>query len=73
MRWRERIVSENLFQYPTEKSVRKMALACLRRLDALQDETLVQAIATQSSDGQSSMPVCHDETVSTCSRDLWLP
>ena len=46
----ERIVSENLFQYPTEKSVRKMALACLRRLDALQDETLVQAIATQSSD-----------------------
>ena len=27
----DRIVSENLFQYPTEKSVRKMALACLRR------------------------------------------
>lgn len=46
----ERIVSENLFQYPTEKSVRKMALACLRRLDALQNETLVQAIATQPSD-----------------------
>lgn len=46
----ERIVSENLFQYPTEKSVRKMALACLRRLDALQDESLVQAIATQPSD-----------------------
>jgi len=45
----ERIVSDNLFQYPTEKSVRKMALACLRRLDALQDETLVQAIATQPS------------------------
>lgn len=46
----ERIVSDNLFQYPTEKSVRKMALACLRRLDALGDETLVQAIATQPSD-----------------------
>lgn len=46
----ERIVSDNLFQYPTEKSVRKMALACLRRLDALNDETLVQAITTQPSD-----------------------
>ncbi len=28
------IVKENLFQYPTEKSVKKMALACLRRLEA---------------------------------------
>lgn len=46
----ERIVSENLFQYPTEKSVRKMALACLRRLKAMQDEDLVQALATQSAD-----------------------
>lgn len=46
----ERIVSNNLFQYPTEKSVRKMALACLRRLDILNDETLVQAIANQPSD-----------------------
>ena len=46
----DRIVKENLFQYPTEKSVKKMALACLRRLDALEDSTLVQAIATQPSD-----------------------
>ena len=46
----ERIVSDNLFQYPTEKSVRKMALACLRRLDALEDNSLVEAIATQPSD-----------------------
>ena len=46
----ERIVSENLFQYPTEKSVRKMAYACLRRLDALEDTSLVQAIANQPSD-----------------------
>jgi len=46
----ERIVSDNLFQYPTEKSVRKMALACLRRLDALNDKTLVQSIVTQPSD-----------------------
>ena len=46
----ERIVRDNLFQYPTEKSVRKMALACLRRLDAMEDPTLVEAIAEQPSD-----------------------
>lgn len=46
----ERIVSDNLFQYPTEKSVKNMALSCLRRLDALEDNSLVEAIATQPSD-----------------------
>ena len=46
----DRIVQENLFQYPTEKSVRKMAQACLRRLEALDDKTLTEAIATQPSD-----------------------
>ena len=46
----DRIVKENLFQYPTEKSVRKMAQACLRRLEALDDETLTEAIATQPSE-----------------------
>ena len=46
----ERIVSENLFQYPTEKSVRKMALACIRRLESMEDDTLIAAIATQPSD-----------------------
>jgi len=44
------IVSENLFQYPTEKSVKKMALACIRRLEAMEDESLIAAIATQPSD-----------------------
>lgn len=46
----ERIVNDTLFQYPTEKSVKKMALACLRRLEALEDQTLVEAIADQPSD-----------------------
>ena len=46
----DRIVKENLFQYPTEKSVRKMASACLRRLDAMEDDSLVQAMASQPSD-----------------------
>lgn len=46
----EKIVSENLFQYPTERSVRKIALACIRRLESMQDDTLITAIATQPSD-----------------------
>lgn len=46
----DRIVKENLFQYPTEKSVRKMALACLRRLECLEDQSLVQALVIQPSD-----------------------
>lgn len=46
----DHIVNDNLFQYPTEKSVKKMALACLRRLEVLEDQTLVEAIADQPSD-----------------------
>lgn len=46
----DRIIKDNLFQYPTEKSIRKMALACLRRLDIMDDPTLVDAIANQPSD-----------------------
>lgn len=45
----ERIIQDNLFQYPTEKSVKRMALACLRRLDALGNQSLIQAIASQPS------------------------
>ena len=45
-----RIVSENLFQYPTEKLIRSQALACLKRLHGLNDDSLVAAIATQPSD-----------------------
>lgn len=35
----ERIVGGNLFQYPTEKAVKKMSLACLRKVEALQEQT----------------------------------
>ena len=45
----DRIVKENLFQYPTEKAVKRMAAACLRRLEAMQNDALVQALATQPS------------------------
>ena len=46
----KKIFSENLFQYPTEKSVRRMVLACLQRLEALSDQTLIASIAAESSD-----------------------
>lgn len=46
----ERIASDNLFQYPTEKSVKRMVRTCLKRLTALEDDTLVQAVATQPFD-----------------------
>ena len=46
----DRICNENLFQYPTEKSVRQMAFTCIRRLKALEDPVLVSAVAAQPSD-----------------------
>jgi len=44
------IVSENLFQYPTEKSIRRIAHGCITRLNAMNDNMLIQAIATQPSE-----------------------
>ncbi len=51
-----RIIEENLFQYPTEKSVRRIARACVRRLKAMEDETLVQALASEPS--QTAKQIC---------------
>ncbi|WP_195543168.1 DUF1819 family protein [Massiliimalia timonensis] len=44
------ITNDNLFQYPTEKSVARMAKACLKRLAAMDDIDLVRAIAEQPTD-----------------------
>lgn len=44
------ITSDNLFQYPTEKSVARMAKACLKRLAVMNDMDLVRAIAQQPTD-----------------------
>ena len=41
----EKIIQENLFQYPTEKSVKQMARICVERLKCLQSDDLVSAIA----------------------------
>ena len=45
-----KICDENLFQYPTEKTVKRIAGACVKRLDGMNDETLVIAMATQPVD-----------------------
>lgn len=44
------IVDENLFQYPTEKSIRRMAKACVNRLKGMGDGDLIEAVASQSSE-----------------------
>lgn len=44
------IVRENLFQNPTEKSIKKLASACLKRLHAMNDDSLVRAIASLPSE-----------------------
>lgn len=46
----DQIVKENLFQYPTEKTIRRIAKACISRLNAMDDKDLVGAIASQPSD-----------------------
>ena len=45
-----RIVDENLFQYPTERSIRRMAIACIRRLSCMNDNDLIEAIAAKPLD-----------------------
>lgn len=46
----EQIVRDNLFQYPTEKSIKRMAQACIKRLRNLEDDSVVAAIAQQPHD-----------------------
>ena len=36
-----RIEEENLFQFPTEKMIKNMAMACLKRLYCLEDANLL--------------------------------
>ncbi len=46
----ERIVSDNLFQYPTEKTIRQMARTCVARIKSMDDEMLIDAVASGSSE-----------------------
>jgi len=42
------IFTENLFQFPTERTIRKIVNTCFRRIDALNSEELVQHLAESS-------------------------
>ena len=46
---KKEIISDNLFQYPTEKSLEQMSRVCLHRLHGLNDESLITAIAQMDS------------------------
>jgi len=41
----EEIKKDNLFQYPTERQVSRLARACYKRMDALDNEALVRDLA----------------------------
>ena len=41
-----RIKADNLFQYPTEREIARMTRACYRRLDALDNQCLIQEISS---------------------------
>ena len=45
----DKIVTENLFQYPTERTIKRAASACVNRLHALGDDSLISAIVEQDS------------------------
>ena len=52
----DQIIKENLYQYPTEKTIRQVANGCIQRLHALNDSFLVAAIANQ--DMETSKQIC---------------
>ena len=49
----ERIKKDNLFQYPTERQVSRLARACYKRLDALGNDQRAPALASALNDGAS--------------------
>lgn len=46
----EQITSNNLYQYPTEKTIKQIAQGCVLRLHALENQSLVSAIANLDTD-----------------------
>lgn len=46
----DKVYEENIFQYPTEKSIKRMVRTCLGRLKNIDDESLVAAIANDTQD-----------------------
>ena len=46
----DKVKQENLFQFPTERMISRIASVCFRRIDALESETLVYHLANASAD-----------------------
>ena len=46
----ERIIRENLFQFPTERMITNIANVCYKRIDALDSETLAELLANAPAD-----------------------
>lgn len=46
----EKICSDNLFQFPTERMTKSIAKTCFQRIDALDSETLTYLLANASTD-----------------------
>ncbi len=42
-----KIIENNLFQYPTEKSIKKMARTCISRLKSMDSPELIETVADQ--------------------------
>ena len=43
----QKICDENLFQYPTERMIKPLAIVCVSRLHLLNDQNLIAAVASQ--------------------------
>lgn len=50
-----KVIGENLFRYPTEKTLQKISRACNKRIDALGDVRLVRIIASGMPDAAAQV------------------
>ena len=57
----DRIVSENLFQFPTERMIKTIANACLRRLNLLESDELIRC-------RKADKFICHGSAKRNCLR-----
>ena len=51
-----KIMEENLFQYPTEKTIRRIARACMIRLHGLNDDSLIASSHRMKPNSYACMP-----------------
>ena len=63
----EEIKKDNLFQYPTEREVSRLARACYKRLNALDNEELIRELASAP---VSAMVPCQSKFKNTWSNFL---